>query len=114
MTGLERVGAAAAFENLESEEAEQVARGLEIDSRYAGYIQRQSREIERSRRQAHTRLPCDMDYETVRGLSNEVREKLLRIKPATIGQAGRISGITPAAVSLLLIHLKKLKDRKSA
>jgi tRNA uridine 5-carboxymethylaminomethyl modification enzyme len=84
-----------------------VAEQLEIQAHYAGYIERQTAEIERHRAQEETRLPEDFAFEQVRGLSSEVREKLLRHRPATIGQAARISGVTPAAVSLLLIHLKR-------
>ena len=85
----------------------QVAEQVEIQARYAGYIDRQHEEIERHQRHEDTRLPEDLDYGTVRGLSNEVRQKLARHKPATLGQAARISGVTPAAISLLLVHLKK-------
>ena len=85
----------------------QAAAQLEIQSRYAGYIERQKDEIARQRANEALKLPADFDYAKVRGLSAEVREKLLRIRPATIGQAGRIPGITPAAISLLLIHLKR-------
>jgi len=88
-------------------EDEKVAEQLEIQAHYAGYIERQQAEIERRLAHEQTELPDDFDYEKVRGLSSEVREKLLRHRPATIGQAARISGVTPAAVSLLLIHLKK-------
>ena len=84
-----------------------VAEQLEIQARYAGYIERQQAEIARNRAHEATPLPADLDYAQVRGLSNEVREKLARIRPHTLGQAGRISGITPAALSLLLIHLKR-------
>jgi len=84
-----------------------VAEQLEIQAHYAGYIERQQAEIERLRSREETELPDDFDYDQVRGLSAEVREKLLRQRPATIGQAARISGVTPAAVSLLLIHLKR-------
>jgi tRNA uridine 5-carboxymethylaminomethyl modification enzyme len=84
-----------------------VAEQLEIQAHYAGYIERQEAEIERRRAHEEMPLPDDFDYEKVRGLSSEVREKLLRHRPATIGQAARISGVTPAAVSLLLIHLKR-------
>ncbi len=87
-----------------------VAEQLEIQSKYAGYIERQQGEIERQRANESVKLPQDFDYEKVRGLSNEVREKLIKRRPETIGQAGRIPGITPASISLLLIHLK----RKSA
>ena len=85
---------------------EQVAEQVEIQATYAGYIRRQLTEIEKVRRYEEARLPTSLDYTGVAGLSNEVMEKLNRHRPATIGQASRISGITPAAVSLLLVHLK--------
>ena len=81
---------------------------VEIDCKYEGYIARQTEEIERIQSQQSLVLPVDLDYTSISGLSNEVTQKLNDIKPATLGQAGRISGITPAAVSLLLIHVKKL------
>ncbi|MEJ2576293.1 MAG: tRNA uridine-5-carboxymethylaminomethyl(34) synthesis enzyme MnmG [Gammaproteobacteria bacterium] len=84
-----------------------VAEQVEIQAKYAGYIERQRDEIERTRRNEGVALPGDLDYGNVKGLSSEVREKLARHRPATLGQAGRIPGITPAAVSLLLIYLKK-------
>jgi len=84
-----------------------VAEQLEIQAHYAGYIEHQGVEIERRRAQEETLLPEDLDYTEVRGLSSEVREKLQRQRPASIGQAARIAGMTPAAVSLLLIHLKR-------
>ena len=114
IVSLERVGRAAGLEDLHEEAREQVASGLEIEARYAGYIERQSNEIERQRRQASERLPADLDYTQVGGLSNEVREKFARIRPQSIGQAARIAGVTPAAISLLLVHLKKLNSRKIA
>ena len=86
------------------------AEQVEIQAKYAGYIERQKAEIERSRHQESLKLPMDFDFDKVRGLSAEVREKFIRHKPETIGQAARIPGVTPAAVSLLLIHLR----RKSA
>ncbi|RME32406.1 MAG: tRNA uridine-5-carboxymethylaminomethyl(34) synthesis enzyme MnmG [Gammaproteobacteria bacterium] len=85
------------------EVAEQVA----IQARYAGYIERQRAEIERNRRHEETPLPPDLDYRRVRGLSAEVVQKLSEYRPATLGQAARISGITPAAISLLLVHLRR-------
>jgi tRNA uridine 5-carboxymethylaminomethyl modification enzyme len=93
-----------------------VAEQVEVQAKYAGYIERQQAEIERQRRQDEQPLPADMDYQAIRGLSAEVREKLARHRPATVGQAARIPGVTPAAVSLLLVHLKKNgeKQRKSA
>ncbi|QGU33257.1 tRNA uridine-5-carboxymethylaminomethyl(34) synthesis enzyme MnmG [Thermochromatium tepidum] len=84
-----------------------VAEQLEIQTRYAGYIERQRAEIERQREQELKPLPDGFDYAQVRGLSAEVREKLTRVRPATLGQAARIPGVTPAAISLLLIHLKR-------
>lgn len=80
---------------------------VEIRTKYAGYIERQQLEIERQRRHEETQLPDDFDYAGVRGLSNEVRQKLQSARPETLGQAARLSGVTPAAVSLLLVHLKK-------
>ncbi|MBN1238814.1 MAG: tRNA uridine-5-carboxymethylaminomethyl(34) synthesis enzyme MnmG, partial [Gammaproteobacteria bacterium] len=113
VVALERVGRSPGIEALEAEQREQVAGALETDARYAGYIERQTRDIERQRSQHGTQLPPDLDYAAVRGLSNEVREKLERVRPADIGQASRIAGMTPAAISLLLIHLKK-RQRRSA
>jgi len=84
-----------------------VAEQVEIQAKYAGYIERQKDEVERARQAEAVALPEDLDYDKVKGLSSEVREKLSRHRPATLGQAGRIPGVTPAAVSLLLIHLKK-------
>ncbi len=92
-----------------------VAEQIEIEVKYAGYIQRQNAEIERNRRYEDSRIPDDLDYLGVVGLSNEVRQKLIDHRPQTLGQAARISGVTPAAVSLLLVHLKKRSDlRRSA
>ncbi len=85
----------------------QVAEQVEIQIKYAGYIERQRRDIERQRRHEQWRLPDDLDYAEVPGLSREAREKLQRNRPCTLGQAGRLPGLTPAAVSLLLVHLKR-------
>ncbi|ASG08700.1 tRNA uridine-5-carboxymethylaminomethyl(34) synthesis enzyme MnmG [Vibrio anguillarum] len=87
----------------DSEAAEQV----EIQIKYDGYIQRQQDEIDKSLRHEHTKLPLDLDYKQVKGLSNEVILKLNNAKPETVGIASRISGITPAAISILLVYLKK-------
>lgn len=84
---------------------------IEIQAKYAGYIQRQEAEIERAQRHEDQVLPEDLDYSTVSGLSAEVCEKLDRHRPQTLGRASRIPGITPAAISLLLIHLKKTADQ---
>ena len=86
---------------------ETVLEQVEIQAKYQGYIDRQQVEIERLQRYDHWRLPEGMDYARVIGLSNEVREKLRVQRPETVGQASRIPGITPAAVSLLLVHIKK-------
>jgi tRNA uridine 5-carboxymethylaminomethyl modification enzyme len=85
----------------------QIRAQLEVAAKYAGYIERQEEEIARQRRNEETRLPPDLDYARVAGLSNEVRQKLEQIRPATVGQAARVAGVTPAAVSILLVHLKK-------
>jgi tRNA uridine 5-carboxymethylaminomethyl modification enzyme len=85
----------------------EVAAQVEIQAKYAGYIERQHAEVRRQRRHDETPLPAQLDYQSVRGLSVEVREKLTAIRPATVGQAARIPGVTPAAISLLLVHLRK-------
>ena len=82
---------------------------VEIQAGYAGYIERAQADIARARRQEDAAIPAGFDYAGVRGLSSEVREKLARVRPDTVGQAGRIPGVTPAAVSLLLVHLKRLR-----
>ncbi len=84
-----------------------VAAQVEVQVKYAGYLQRQREEIERQRRNEHTAIPASFDYDKVRGLSAEVLLKLKRTLPATVGQAARVSGVTPAAISLLLVHLKR-------
>ncbi len=86
---------------------QQVAEQVEIQNKYAGYIERQRGEIEQMRRQENTLLPADFNYDQVGGLSNELKAKLKQIRPETIAQASRIQGITPAAISLLLVYLKK-------
>jgi tRNA uridine 5-carboxymethylaminomethyl modification enzyme len=91
----------------------QVTEQVEIQAKYAGYIERQRDEIERQRRHEQMALPADFDYAEVRGLSREVSEKLSRHRPHTLGQAGRIPGVTPAAVSLLLVHLKRGRTRRN-
>lgn len=86
---------------------EAVAEQVEVQIKYAGYIERQQLEINKQLRQESTVLPDTLDYSEVVGLSNEVRQKFVEQRPATIGQASRIPGITPAAISILLVHLKK-------
>jgi tRNA uridine 5-carboxymethylaminomethyl modification enzyme len=85
----------------------QIRAQVEVRAKYAGYIERQEDEVERQRRNEETRLPDDLDYMQVAGLSHEVRQKLSDARPATIGLAGRLPGMTPAAVSILIVHLKK-------
>jgi tRNA uridine 5-carboxymethylaminomethyl modification enzyme len=85
----------------------QVKIALEVAAKYSGYITRQQDEIERQRRNEETQLPGDLDYASVRGLSNEVRQCLGDARPGTLGQAARVPGVTPAALSLLLVYLKK-------
>jgi tRNA uridine 5-carboxymethylaminomethyl modification enzyme len=91
--------------------APQVQRDLEVRASYAGYIERAQDEIERSQAHQDTALPADLDYATLGGLSNEIRQTLLQIRPATIGQAARIPGVTPAAVSILVVHLRRYNTR---
>lgn len=85
----------------------QVAEQVEIKTKYAGYIDRQQDEIAKLRASEDTKLPDDLDYASISGLSKEIQFKLGSTRPATLGQASRIPGVTPAAISLLLIHLKK-------
>lgn len=80
---------------------------MEISTKYAGYIERQRDEIERLRASENIALPVDLDYPSISGLSKEIQHKLSQARPQTLGQASRIPGVTPAAVSLLMIHLKK-------
>ncbi len=94
-----------------NEVSDDVAMQVEITTKYQGYIDRQQDQVERQRRHETTELPDDMDYNLVTGLSIEVRQKLSKHRPETIGQAGRISGVTPAAIALLVVHLKRRIDR---
>jgi tRNA uridine 5-carboxymethylaminomethyl modification enzyme len=84
-----------------------VAEQVEIQAKYEGYIERQREEVARRAEFECRSLPPDLDYREVRGLSAEVQQKLNRHRPQTVGQAARISGVTPAAISLLLVHLKR-------
>ena len=90
-----------------SDASDQVAEQVEIKTKYAGYIDRQQEEIARLRASEDTRLPDDIEYSSISGLSKEIQGKLGQTRPETLGQASRIPGVTPAAISLLLIHLKK-------
>ncbi len=89
---------------------EQVKLQVDVQAKYSGYLRRQNEEIERQQRNDELRLPENIDYGDVGGLSNEARQRLRDVRPQTLGQAARIPGLTPAAVSLLLVHLKK-RDR---
>jgi len=104
---LELTGAAEVLEPADERIDAQLRTALEVSARYTGYIERAQDEIERARRNEHTALPSDLDYGQLAGLSNEVRQKLGEIRPATLGQAARVAGVTPAAVAILLVHLKK-------
>ena len=85
-----------------------------MEARYAGYIDRQEREIAKHAKQESLHLPDDIDYSMVDGLSNEARQRLQVSRPVTLGQASRLEGMTPSAVSLILIHLKKRQLKKTA
>jgi tRNA uridine 5-carboxymethylaminomethyl modification enzyme len=106
-TLVEAVGASEESWREDERLAVQVPLQVDVQAKYHGYIERQHEEIERQRRHEDTCLPDEIDYGAVRGLSNEVRQRLAEHRPATLGQAARIPGITPAAVSLLLVHLKR-------
>jgi len=113
LTGLPCVGPRTPARDESPELAQQIDAQVEIQARYEGYLNRQQQEIARLGRYARMKLPDQLDYDSVRGLSNEIRQKLNQHRPDTVDQASRISGMTPAAVSLLLVHLKKL-DRRTA
>jgi tRNA uridine 5-carboxymethylaminomethyl modification enzyme len=116
LTALEAIGRPAWMDAPDADERliEQVALQVEVQAKYSGYIDRQQEEIERQRRHEETRLPEDIDYGEVRGLSSEVRQRLKEVRPTTIGQAARVPGVTPAAISLLLVHLKRGPARMRA
>jgi len=101
----------------EHQEMEELARSpfkdeIQLQIKFAGYIERQNEQVERFRKLESLLLPEDMDYTTLSGLSNEVVEKLSRVRPRSLGQASRISGITPAAISVLQVHIKRLKAQR--
>ncbi len=114
VSGLSGVGAFDRSAMASDEQREQIELQLEVQAKYAGYIERQEREILKHAKQESLRLPADMDYTAVDGLSNEARQKLAHARPVTLGQASRLEGMTPSAVSLLLIHLKKRQLPKTA
>ena len=108
------IGASAELQTMPDEQREQVELQIEVQAKYAGYIDRQEREIAKHAKQEQLRLPEDIDYAAVDGLSNEARQRLESARPVTVGQASRLEGMTPSAVSLLLIHIKKRQLRRSA
>ena len=114
IVALPEIGTSKAIEAMADEQREQVELQLEVQAKYAGYIDRQQREIAKHAKQESLRLPEDIDYAIVDGLSNEARQRLESSRPVTLGQASRLEGMTPSAVSLLLIHLKKRQLRRSA
>jgi tRNA uridine 5-carboxymethylaminomethyl modification enzyme len=93
--------------DLNAQERQSIIEQIEITAKYAGYIDRQQEEVRRSSHFESMLLPPNLDYALIKALSFEVRQKLQTQKPQTLGQASRISGVTPAAISLLLIHLKR-------
>ena len=109
VTALSVVGLRSRADNETDELAEQIESQVDIQARYDGYLQRQEDEITKSKKHETMSLPAAIDYSLIQGLSNEVRQKLIAVRPQTIGQASRIPGMTPAAVSMLLVHLKKQK-----
>lgn len=109
LASIEQVGKAEwmSVDAVDERLAEQVQLQVEVQAKYTGYIDRQQDEIERQRRHEETRLPENIDYAQVRGLSIEVRQRLQEARPDTVGRAARVPGVTPAAISLLLVHLKR-------
>jgi len=111
---VDQVGHSEALDAIKDEQREQVEQQVEVQAKYAGYIDRQEREVAKHAKQESLRLPEDIDYDHVDGLSNEARQRLVAARPATLGQASRLEGMTPSAVSLILVHLKKRQLQKSA
>jgi tRNA uridine 5-carboxymethylaminomethyl modification enzyme len=110
LCALPGIGAPEASDWPELDEA--VVAALEIEARYSGYVERAREEIERARRHDDLPLPADLDYASVHGLSHEIRQKLAARRPPTLGHAARLPGVTPAAVSNLLVHLQKRRLRR--
>jgi len=107
ITSLPCVGTGDWRKSFDAEQAEQVETQLDVQATYHGYIERQQREIDRQAKQASLKLPENIDYDRVAGMSNEARQRLEAVRPTTLGQASRLEGVTPSTVSLLLVHLKK-------
>jgi tRNA uridine 5-carboxymethylaminomethyl modification enzyme len=102
----------AEIESLDDVSRETILEQVEISAKYSGYIEKQKEEVERAAGFENLHLPKDLDYLSIDALSFEVRQKLTKFRPETVGLASRISGITPAAISLLLIHLKRMKAKR--
>lgn len=100
------------IDQIEFDMPEIALKQVEIEVKYSGFIQRQLKEVEKFRNLEKIRLPLDLDYTQINGLSREIKEKLSRFKPLSLGQATRISGVTPAAISILMVYLKKLNGKK--
>ena len=94
--------------------AYEVQQQLEITTKYEGYIKKQFEQVERAAKLEEKRLPAKFDYEQVRGLALEARQKLNKIQPFSVGQASRISGVSPADISILLIYLEQLRRKRGA
>jgi tRNA uridine 5-carboxymethylaminomethyl modification enzyme len=107
LTGLSQVGPPPELADADDRIQTQVALSVEVAAKYSGYLERQADEIGRVERHETTALPRDLDYETVVGLSHEIRERLSALRPETVGQASRVAGVTPAALSLLIVHLRR-------
>lgn len=114
VTSLSSVGAGEWRGEMHEEQVEQVELQLEVRAKYAGYIERQQREIDKHAKQERLELPVDIDYANVTGLSTEAKQRLASARPSTLGHASRLEGVTPSTVSLLLIHLKKRHLQRSA
>jgi len=114
LVSLSVVGPGQHCQTMCDEQARQVELQIEVKAKYAGYIERQQREIDRHAGQEKLALPADIDYASVTGLSTEARQRLHAARPETLGLASRLEGVTPATVSLLLIHLKKKQLQRSA
>jgi len=111
---LSSVGQGNYSKKLTLQQIEKIELELEANAKYRGYIDRQQKEIKKQSKHEKLKLPTDINYFEVCGLSNEASQKLSSILPATLGQASRLEGVTPSAISLLLIHLKKRQMQKSA
>jgi tRNA uridine 5-carboxymethylaminomethyl modification enzyme len=96
------------FDEISSEVPREVTEQVEIEIKYEGYIKHQEQEIEKFKKLENKRIPLEINYKEIVGLSNEVREKLSKVRPDSLGQASRVSGVTPAAIAILMVHLKRM------